>query len=95
MLAMSAPVPVLLTPRTVGPEGNPPLDNFGPPVPITPAMDSLDAFAGEKLAALDAGTLRRRLVPTGRGRAVRPRAGAGRSSRSRATIIAASPTIRG
>ncbi|MCJ2013848.1 aminotransferase class I/II-fold pyridoxal phosphate-dependent enzyme [Methylobacterium sp. J-076] len=30
-------------------------------------MDSLDAFAGDKLAALDAGTLRRRLTTTGRG----------------------------
>ena len=30
-------------------------------------MDSLDAFARDKLAALDAGTLRRRLVPTARG----------------------------
>lgn len=41
-------------------------------------MDSLDAFAGQKLAALEAGALRRRLTTTGRG----PDATAARGGRS-------------
>ena len=53
---------------------------------------SLDAFAAEKLAGLEAAALRRRLVVTARRR---PSGAAAASSRSPATTISALPTIRG